>query len=83
MVFDITSDNMGAVTAACISIQIELGRELLWNAGRHHIGEVILTHVWDDLKIEVSKSQRYSNVYQIYRLFGFSGTSYYHRVFIC
>ena len=56
MVFDTTSANTGAVTAGCISIQIELGRELLWNACRHHVGEVILTHVWDDLKIEVSKS---------------------------
>ena len=31
-------------------------RELLWGPCRHHIGEVILSGVWDGLKIEVAKS---------------------------
>ena len=56
MVFDTTSSNTGAITAACISIQINLFRFLLWLACRHHVGEVVLTAVWDALKIEVSKS---------------------------
>ena len=56
MVFDTTSANTGHVSAACISIQQQLGRQLLWCACRHHIGEIMLTHVWNDLKIEVSKS---------------------------
>ena len=47
---------LGHVTAACISIQLELERELLWTACRHHVGEIILTWVWEGLKIEVSKS---------------------------
>jgi len=29
---------------------------LLWSGCRHHVGEVILTHVFDDLHIEASKS---------------------------
>ena len=56
MVFDTTSSNTGAVSAGCISIQVEVGRELLWFACRHHVGEVGLTHMWKDLKIEASKS---------------------------
>ena len=56
MVFDTTASNTGAITAACISVQQRLDRELLWLACRHHVGEVILTHVWDDLGIEVSKA---------------------------
>ena len=47
---------LGHITAACISIQIRLDRELLWVPCRHHIGEVIVTRVWDALNIEVSKS---------------------------
>lgn len=46
----------GHVTAACISLQICLQKELLWLACRHHVGEVLLTHVWNALKIETSKS---------------------------
>jgi len=56
MTFDTTSANTGHVTAACISVQKKLGRALLWSACRHHIGEIILSHVFDDLKIEASKS---------------------------
>ena len=56
MVFDTTASNTGHKTAGCIQIQISLNKPLLWFACRHHIGEVILTHVWTDLKIETSKS---------------------------
>ncbi|XP_063615336.1 uncharacterized protein LOC134788372 [Penaeus indicus] len=56
MVFDTTASNTGHVTGACVSIQQELGRALLWSACRHHVGETIIRHVFDDLKIEVSKS---------------------------
>lgn len=56
MVFDTTSSNTGHVSAACIKIQERLKRALLWSGCRHHIGEVILTHVFKDLQIEVSKS---------------------------
>ena len=56
MVFDTTASNTGHKTARCIQIQISLNKPLFWFACRHHIGEVILTHVWTDLKIEVSKS---------------------------
>ena len=54
-VFDTTSANTGADSTGCISIQIEMGRELLWLAC-HHLDEVILNHVWDYQKMEVSKS---------------------------
>ena len=56
MVFDTTSSNTGALTAGCISVQNTLDRRLLWLACRHHVGEVILTHVWDALNVETSKS---------------------------
>ena len=35
---------------------MRLGRALLWSGCRHHVGEVILTHVFEDLQIETSKS---------------------------
>ena len=56
MVFDTNSPNTGHKTAACISIQRDLDKSLLWLACRHHIGEVLLEHVWRDLAVEVSKS---------------------------
>lgn len=56
MVFDTTASNTGHVSAACIQIQQRLGRGLLWSGCRHHVGEVILSHVFEDLKVETSKS---------------------------
>jgi hypothetical protein len=56
MTFDTTAANTGSVTAACVSIQLKLGRALLWSACRHHVGEIILTHVFQDLQIEAFKS---------------------------
>ena len=47
---------LGHISAACISIQEDLDRQLLWIACRHHVGEIILTWVWNGLKIEISKS---------------------------
>lgn len=60
MVFDTTASNTGHVTAACVCLQQALGRPLLWAACRHHVGEVMLTQVFNDLKIEVSKSPEVS-----------------------
>jgi len=60
MVFDTTSVNTGHLSAACITIQTKIGRQLLWCPCRHHIGEILLTHVWDSLKIEVSRSPEIS-----------------------
>jgi len=56
MVFDTTSANTGHLSAACISIQEKLGRQLLWCPCRHHIGEIIISRVWKALNIEQSKS---------------------------
>lgn len=56
MVFDTTASNTGHVSAACIAIQQRLNKPLLWSACRHHVGELILSQVFNDLKIEVSKS---------------------------
>ena len=56
MVFDTTSSNTGTQTAACVALQNTISKPLLWIACRHHVGEVVLGHVWDVLKIEVSKS---------------------------
>jgi len=56
MTFDTTSANTGHLSAACIAIQEKLQRAVLWSGCRHHIGEVLLSHVFNDLKIEASKS---------------------------
>ena len=56
MTFDTTSSNTGYLSAACIAIQNKLDRPILWSGCRHHIGEVILSYVFEDLKIEASKS---------------------------
>ena len=56
MVFDTTASNTGHVSAACVAIQKLLDRPLLWSGCRHHIGEIVVSHVFNDLKIEASKS---------------------------
>ena len=58
--FDTTASNTGHLTAACVAIQEKLGRALLWCACRHHIGEIVLDHAFEDLKIEASKSPEVS-----------------------
>ena len=69
MSFDTTSANTGHLTAACIKLQIDTGKAMLWAACRHHVGEIILTHVWDCLEVEVSKNpeitvfQRFRSMY--------------------
>ena len=46
MVFDTTASNTGLSRGACIRIQEELGRELIWLACRHHVMEIILSDVF-------------------------------------
>ncbi|KAG0724984.1 hypothetical protein GWK47_004858 [Chionoecetes opilio] len=45
--FDTTASNTGMVHGACIRIEQELGRSLLWFACRHHVHEVILKDVFE------------------------------------
>ena len=54
MVFDTTSVNSGKDNGVCTKLQQRLQKKLLWCACRHHIGEIIIKHVWDALKIETS-----------------------------
>jgi len=57
MPFDTTASNTGHMTAACVPIPQRFGRALLWSACAHHVVEVILSHVFDAMKIiEPSKS---------------------------
>ena len=56
MVFDTTASNTGHISAGCISLQGALGRPLLWCACRHHIGELVISQIFSDLGIELSKS---------------------------
>ena len=56
IVFDTRAANSGHVTAACVTIQQHLNRALLWSGCRNHIGEVVLTQIFNDLKTETSKS---------------------------
>ena len=60
MVFDATAANTGHLSAACISVQERLGRQLLWCPSRHHIGEIILSRVWKPLNVEQSRSPEIS-----------------------
>ena len=60
MVFDTTAANTGHLTAACISIQNKLDKPLLWSGCSHHVGERIVQQVFEDLKIEASKSPEVS-----------------------
>jgi hypothetical protein len=56
LAFDTTASNTGHISAACICIQLKLQRPLLWSGCRHHIGEVFLTQIFNDLKFEASRS---------------------------
>ena len=74
MTFDTTSSNTGHLTAACIAIQNKLQRALLWSGCRRHIGEVILSHVFEDLKTEISQSPNVSLVCTTSLQLGLSAT---------
>ena len=54
--FDTTSSNTGHLTAAVVTLQTSLGRPISWFPCRHHIAEVVLTHIWNGLNIETPKS---------------------------
>ena len=56
MFFDTTASNTGHISSACIKIQESLQRHLLWSGCRHHIGEIILSQVFTDLKVETTRS---------------------------
>ncbi|RXG70203.1 hypothetical protein Avbf_01726 [Armadillidium vulgare] len=57
------SKNGGQHTAACVCLQRELDRPLLWFACRRHVGEVMLSDCWDSLNIEASSWPKYFNFY--------------------
>ena len=57
MVIDTTSVNTGHLTAGCICIQEKLGKAPLCCACRKHIGEILLTNVWNALEIEATSSK--------------------------
>ncbi|RXG72887.1 hypothetical protein Avbf_02828 [Armadillidium vulgare] len=50
----------GQHTAACVCLQRELDRPLLWFACRRHVGEVMLSDCWDSLNIEASSGPNIS-----------------------
>ena len=56
MVFDTTNSNTGVNNGACVLLQKILQRNVLWLACRHHVCEVVLSHVWKSLDIERSKA---------------------------
>ena len=56
----------GHVSAACISLQSSLNKPLLWSACNHHIGEIILTNLFNDLRIEPSYN---SHDYSLFKRF--------------
>ena len=44
-------------TNALVALIYFYGRPIIWSPCRHHIGEVVLTHIWNVLNIETPKSQ--------------------------
>ena len=56
MVFDTTSTNTGLWSGGCVELQNRLNKSLLWCACRKHIGELIVSSVFNALQIETSKS---------------------------
>ena len=42
LLFDTMATNTGMIRGACIRIEKDLGRDLLWLACRHHVCEVVL-----------------------------------------
>lgn len=52
--FDTTAANTGHNDGAIVHLQSYFGKPLLWIACRHHIAEVILSHVFNKLEIENS-----------------------------
>jgi hypothetical protein len=46
LVFDTTASNTGLHKGACIRIEEALSRELIWIACRHHVMEIMLSHVF-------------------------------------
>ena len=60
MVFDTTSSNTGHKSGACIAIQRDLNKCLLWFACRHHVCEVISSNVWKELDVEPLKSPNFT-----------------------
>ena len=46
----------GKRTAACVSLKKELDRALFWFPCRRHVGELLLSHCWEGLKVETSAS---------------------------
>ena len=50
-VFDTTSSNTGHLQfSICVTLQSHLQSALIWSEYQHHVGKVILTHVFNDLK---------------------------------
>ena len=49
MGFDTTASNTGVHRGACTFLQLQLQRQLLWLACRHHIAELILRSAFDSL----------------------------------
>ena len=60
MVFDTTASNTGHISASCVAVQQKLQKELLWSACRHHMGEVVVSHVFDGLKVEPPRGPKVS-----------------------
>ena len=76
MCFDTTSSNTGHVTAACVTIQQQLGRALLWCACRHHVGEVVISHVFEKHEIKVLKSPEVTAFQRIQKNWDLTPTSH-------
>ena len=47
MSFDTTASNSGMLSGACMRLQNELGKDLLWLACRHHVYELVLKHSFE------------------------------------
>ena len=57
MTYDTTDSNTGHVSAACSTLQQSTSHALLWSACCHHVAEVTLTQLFNDLKLEALDQQ--------------------------
>lgn len=49
LVFDTTASNTGIRNGCAVLIEKEINRSLLWLACRHHVYEVHMKNIWQDL----------------------------------
>ncbi|KAK7572169.1 hypothetical protein V9T40_012805 [Parthenolecanium corni] len=78
-VFDTTASNTGRLNGACVHLERKLERDILWLPCRHHIFELVLQGVFQELKIatmsgpDIPLFKRFKKEWEKFDLSNFSG----------